>query len=240
MGMRNGDRDVRYSYGKNGELLRVFDNSRRLVVRYEYDINGRERARVYGNGVRQETEYDKAGRFTTVDPVMDGANWFAYVNNDPVNYTDPLGLQCISASDKISVTAMGSGIGGGVSIGAGPIEVINAEKTTVAFSIAETGKFFTADYYSVVEERGGISISAGIYFTSSESHKNFPAGTTPMDIVNDYAGKSTYATVSLGPFSISGTEDGGWSTVVVSVGLGWGASLATGDVVQTRCHRKIF
>ena len=25
-------------------------------------------------------------RFTTVDPIRDGANWFAYVNNDPVNY----------------------------------------------------------------------------------------------------------------------------------------------------------
>jgi RHS repeat-associated protein len=24
-------------------------------------------------------------RFTTVDPMRDGANWFAYVNNDPVN-----------------------------------------------------------------------------------------------------------------------------------------------------------
>jgi RHS repeat-associated protein len=31
-------------------------------------------------------------RFTTVDPIRDGANWFAYVVNDPVNYIDPFGL----------------------------------------------------------------------------------------------------------------------------------------------------
>ena len=31
-------------------------------------------------------------RFTTVDPIRDGANWFTYVNNDPVNYVDLLGL----------------------------------------------------------------------------------------------------------------------------------------------------
>ena len=31
-------------------------------------------------------------RFTTVDPIQDGANWFTYVNNDPVNYVDLLGL----------------------------------------------------------------------------------------------------------------------------------------------------
>jgi hypothetical protein len=32
------------------------------------------------------------GSFTTVDPARDGANWFAYVNNDPVNFDDLLGL----------------------------------------------------------------------------------------------------------------------------------------------------
>jgi RHS repeat-associated protein len=34
----------------------------------------------------------EAARFTTVDPIRDGTNWFAYVNNDPVNYVDPWGL----------------------------------------------------------------------------------------------------------------------------------------------------
>jgi RHS repeat-associated protein len=37
------------------------------------------------------------GRFTTEDPVRDGANWFAYVDNDPVNWIDLRGL---SASDN--------------------------------------------------------------------------------------------------------------------------------------------
>jgi RHS repeat-associated protein len=35
----------------------------------------------------------QAVRFTTVDPIRDGNNWFAYVNNDPVNWVDPLGLR---------------------------------------------------------------------------------------------------------------------------------------------------
>jgi RHS repeat-associated protein len=33
-----------------------------------------------------------AARFTTEDPIRDGNNWFAYVNNDPVNFIDPWGL----------------------------------------------------------------------------------------------------------------------------------------------------
>jgi RHS repeat-associated protein len=34
----------------------------------------------------------QVARFTTADPVRDGSNWYAYVNNDPVNYIDLWGL----------------------------------------------------------------------------------------------------------------------------------------------------
>jgi RHS repeat-associated protein len=41
----------------------------------------------------------RLARFTTVDPIKDGNNWYAYVNNDPVNYIDPSGLIPIEAAD---------------------------------------------------------------------------------------------------------------------------------------------
>jgi YD repeat-containing protein len=62
-GMVNGNREVRYRYGKNRELLGVKDNSQRLEVAYQYDTSGRETERVYGNGVKQETFYDGADDF---------------------------------------------------------------------------------------------------------------------------------------------------------------------------------
>jgi RHS repeat-associated protein len=37
----------------------------------------------------------QAARFTTVDPIRDGRNWYAYVNNDPVNWVDLWGLEDI-------------------------------------------------------------------------------------------------------------------------------------------------
>ena len=40
-----------------------------------------------------------SARFTTIDPIRDGSNWFAYVVNDPVNWCDPFGL---SATDSKS------------------------------------------------------------------------------------------------------------------------------------------
>jgi RHS repeat-associated protein len=57
---------------------------------------------LYDYGYR---DYSPAlARFTTVDPIRDGSNWFVYVNNDPVNWIDPWGL---SASDKILVNSYG-------------------------------------------------------------------------------------------------------------------------------------
>jgi RHS repeat-associated protein len=41
----------------------------------------------------------EVARFTSIDPIRDGSNWYAYVNNDPVNWVDPWGLEC-SASDR--------------------------------------------------------------------------------------------------------------------------------------------
>ena len=41
-------------------------------------------------------------RFTTVDPIRDGRNWYSYVLNDPVNYKDSYGLSPKSALKLIS------------------------------------------------------------------------------------------------------------------------------------------
>jgi RHS repeat-associated protein len=43
-------------------------------------------------------------RFTTLDPIRDGNNWFAYVNNDPVNWIDLWGLTASDASSNSSAS----------------------------------------------------------------------------------------------------------------------------------------
>jgi RHS repeat-associated protein len=88
-----------------------------LEERYEYDAFGKPYQGKFDQGLNlgyTGKPYDtatglydygyrdyapEAARFTTADPVRDGTNWFAYVNNDPVNYIDPWGLECISTSD---------------------------------------------------------------------------------------------------------------------------------------------
>jgi RHS repeat-associated protein len=84
-----------------------------LEDRYEYDAFGKPYKGDFANGMGlgyTGKPYDaatglynygyrdyapEAARFTTVDPVRDGANWFAYVNNDPVNYVDLWGLEWV-------------------------------------------------------------------------------------------------------------------------------------------------
>ena len=51
-------------------------------------------------------------RFTTVDPIRDGANWFAYVNNDPVNYVDLWGL--LASEGHINWNAVLDGVQAGL------------------------------------------------------------------------------------------------------------------------------
>jgi len=82
-----------YSYDSFGRLTEgSFDGINRL------GYNGKRVDPVTGRLDYGFRDYDPVQmRFTTVDPVKDQNNWYAYVGNDPVNFIDPFGL---SASDS--------------------------------------------------------------------------------------------------------------------------------------------
>jgi RHS repeat-associated protein len=88
-----------------GSVRSATNDGGSLEDRYEYDAFGKPYKGDLTTGINlgyTGKPYDNATglynygyrdykpetvRFTTVDPVRDGANWFAYVNNDPVNYS---------------------------------------------------------------------------------------------------------------------------------------------------------
>ena len=77
--------------------------------RFRHGFTGKEYdswTGLYNYGFRDYTPL--LGRFTSVDPVQDGHNWYAYVNSDPVNWLDPWGLEPCkqeSGEDKKSPVA---------------------------------------------------------------------------------------------------------------------------------------
>ena len=58
----SSNRETQYTFGKKNEVKEIFDNKQRLSIKLEYDKNGREVLRKFGNGTKEETLYDKAGR----------------------------------------------------------------------------------------------------------------------------------------------------------------------------------
>jgi len=80
----------RYEYDSFGNLYRQGNRTKNT-----YTFTGREFDKETGLYYYRNRYYDpKIGRFITQDPLgmIDGPNLYAYVNNNPVNFVDPLGL----------------------------------------------------------------------------------------------------------------------------------------------------
>jgi RHS repeat-associated protein len=118
---------------------------------------------LYNYGYRDYTP--EAARFTTVDPVRDGANWFAYVNNDPVNWVDDQGLSATDKAYKVGETI-------GDSISDGIRSIVGAITTGVnvgGFNISPDGKNVA------ITPGGGITVTgngSGVTVTYTSGNGN--------------------------------------------------------------------
>ena len=125
-----------------GSVRSATDEYGSLEERYEYDAFGKPYKGDFTTGLNAGytgKPYDpvtglydygyrdyapEVARFTTVDPIKDGENWFAYVNNDPVNYLDPWGLRPLTPEERALHQAAG-----GSTVDYDPIDVQNRMPT---------------------------------------------------------------------------------------------------------------
>jgi RHS repeat-associated protein len=100
-----------------GSVRSTTNDTGAIEDRYEYDAFGKPYKGDFNSGMSlgyTGKPYDVAtglynygyrdykpevARFTTVDPIRDGNNWFSYVNNDPVNWLDRWGLEATVTYD---------------------------------------------------------------------------------------------------------------------------------------------
>jgi RHS repeat-associated protein len=81
----------------NAPYGEIADTQGDSSVRYTFTGKEQDGTGLYYFGARF---YDpEVGRFISVDPAMDGVNWYAYCYNNPVKYIDPIGLTTIVDHD---------------------------------------------------------------------------------------------------------------------------------------------
>ena len=96
----NGQTDV-YEYDAFGNMESTSTTDTENPFKYCGEYVDEETGFVY---LRNRYYDPSIGCFTTIDPAMDGDNWYAYCANNPVNGIDPLGLW-MNGDEKLSVGA---------------------------------------------------------------------------------------------------------------------------------------
>ncbi|MDA8426997.1 MAG: RHS repeat-associated core domain-containing protein [Treponema sp.] len=134
-------------------------------------------AKLYNYGYRDYSP--KTGRFTTVDPIQAGSNWYAYVNNDPMNFLDPLGLDpgCLypTGNSNVSTTtttqttsSSGSTTTTTSSYTTSPTgKVVVTTTTSTTFANTVAGQAAADAYMNGINTKNGIEIGTAVGIVTS-------------------------------------------------------------------------
>ena len=142
----------------------------------------------------------QAARFTTIDPIRDGSNWYAYVNNDPVNWRDLWGLE---ASDPTTIT-IGIGVKVAIVVGIG-LEVGIAIDTDGGFGLYGTVSVgigtqigLTGQAGSVASNLLGAALGGSLGGTTSGSVQTGTSSSTTVEAGMGIGGSWNLNNVSTG------------------------------------------
>ena len=111
---------------------------------YTYDV-------VLDKFFAQTRIYDASNRrFTQIDPIKDGLNWYTYVGNNPTRFIDPLGLEKVLLREIIEKN------GGTVTTTQRTIFGIDCGLKSVTVTIGDNEKTYTGSDYKIVNGKAVI------------------------------------------------------------------------------------
>jgi RHS repeat-associated protein len=160
------------------------------------------------------------GRFLQADPIgaAGGVNLYAYVNNDPLNVTDPFGLESqYSLGTSGTLAVLFGGVGASLSVG---LSVPDNPSNLGGYQLFVT---LQGNAMGGVGLYGGAGLSAGISGSQGPLATGL-SGTTGMYLEGDLG-----SGISVGA-SIQGNSSGGAAsfTPLPNIGLGYGVWLGAG------------
>ena len=193
----NGGTKQTYSYDVFGSLV-----AGELGGVYDFGYAGKQSdaaAALYDYGFR---DYEpRVARFTTQDPIRDGANWYAYCNGDAVNFVDLWGLESKSKeidllkefADIFSGTSFGFVMKGSVSVRNIVTFELGADLGSISYD-KDTGTEYTQGIYL----QGTIGKGNFTFYESKISYeRKFPAYLgTILDLIGTDFEKSTESELS--------------------------------------------
>jgi hypothetical protein len=173
-------------------------------------------------------------RFTTIDPIRSGLNWYVYVNNNPINFIDPLGLLSDTPGNGTAPEPKqiweASFVELSVSYIAAPLIDGSGKlmgNTLVHFENRGTGKSFEAAYSFELTAVQGAAMMVGSTIEFGVVTAEFPASTTPNQIAESYTGAFIIRNLSLPIGPVLGIS-GSYITSDIWEGFSLGGGIGSG------------
>jgi len=267
VGSSTGSRAMYLGKDVMGSTRSVTVETGTIEDRYEYDAFGQPYKGDLGGGINlgyTGKPYDtatglynygyrdyrpQAARFTTVDPIRDGSNWFAYVNNDPVNWVDLWGESPVGIG--AAVGALVGGVSGAVNATrqGGSFQNIVASAVGGAIGGAITGAAIGTGNVATAVVGGGVggiigSITTQVISNGGINGLNAQTVIANAAIAGVVSVATTAATVVIGvggnvlvnnaweaAAALTNTMDGSWG-VAVSTALNTKGTVATVTAVS--------